>query len=374
MKNQPKIEFANSLRGIAALAVVMQHYLGAFWYSRQVAGSLANTTVLSPGQLPTPTLSHVIMAVPTSWGPFGVALFFLISGFLIPFAFDRRSAAGFLVGRIFRIYPLYFAGFTVTIAAIAMSGMWSGRPFPYDLTQVLIHYVPGMRDLLWSPTIDGIVWTLEIELKFYVVCALAAPLVRRGNPLLFVIPIVLFALVLQWSGLPWGTLRRTLAFSAEYMIFMFAGVSFNFWFRQRISIIGLGILTTAVLAMAALGMRTGREPTMTIVSYGEAFIFFALSVALSTKWKRTRVLSFFADISYPLYVVHGVLGYAILAYLTTIGVPTLLAVSATFVTAVAIAWILHVAVEMPTHRFGQRVADRIGKPITGKVVVPSVTL
>lgn len=359
MEHKPKIEFANSLRGIAALCVLVSHYLGVFWVSRAVAGDLANTTVLPEAVLPSPQISNIALTVPISWGPFGVALFFLISGFVIPFAFERRSAGGFLIGRIFRIYPLYIAGFSVTLAAVAVSGMLSGRPFPYNLTHVLIHYIPGLRDLLWKPPIDWIVWTLEIELKFYLVCALLAPWLRRASLLVFVVPIALFGIVLAWSDVPWGELRRTLAYSAEYMIFMFVGVAFNFRFRKRISTLALAGLSTGVVLITAVGMRVGLEPVMTIASYGVAFAVFAVSAACSDRWRQTRLLSFFADISYPLYVVHGVLGYAVMAHLTRQGVSAYVALAVAAVLAVGIAWLLHCIVEMPSHRLGQRLADRV---------------
>ncbi|MCQ4062259.1 acyltransferase, partial [Klebsiella pneumoniae] len=46
-----------------------------------------------------------------NWGAFGVALFFLISGFVIPFSFVKATWLSFLVGRFFRIFPLYAVGF-----------------------------------------------------------------------------------------------------------------------------------------------------------------------------------------------------------------------------------------------------------------------
>jgi peptidoglycan/LPS O-acetylase OafA/YrhL len=355
---QGKIEFANSLRGLAALSVLISHYLGVFWVARTVAGDLANTTVLPESVMPTPLLARAFLSVPVSWGPLGVALFFLISGFVIPFAFDRRSAIGFLIGRVFRIYPLYFAGFSVTLLAVAVSGALSGRAFPYDIAHVAIHYIPGLRDLLWKPPIDWIVWTLEIELKFYLVCACVAVWLRRGSMKVFVVPLLLLGVVWLWRDQPWGDVRRSLAYSAEYMIFMFAGIAFNYWFRSRLDTPLLALLSAYVLALVFAAMRIAGEPVMTIVSYGVAFVIFSIAAARSARWRSTPVLSFLADISYPLYVVHGVMGYAVMAHLTAAGVSAYLAIAIAVVLAIAVAWGLHRAVEMPTHRMGQRFARR----------------
>jgi len=40
-------------------------------------------------------------------GGFGVALFFLISGFVIPFSFLRYTRTGFAIARILRLWPAY---------------------------------------------------------------------------------------------------------------------------------------------------------------------------------------------------------------------------------------------------------------------------
>jgi len=79
-----------------------------------------------------------------------------------------------LVGRFFRIVPLYMVGFTISLAAIGATTLYFVRSWPFSPSSVAIHYVPGLRDILWSRNIDGIVWTLEIEMKFYVICALFA--------------------------------------------------------------------------------------------------------------------------------------------------------------------------------------------------------
>ena len=66
-----------------------------------------------------------------NWGAFGVALFFLISGFVIPFSLSRQRAGAFLVGRFFRIVPLYVVGFTISLAAIGATTLYFARSWPF---------------------------------------------------------------------------------------------------------------------------------------------------------------------------------------------------------------------------------------------------
>ncbi len=51
-------------------------------------------------------------------GPFGVALFFLISGLVIPFSFDRHRTGAFLLARLLRIYPTYLAALLIEVLTL----------------------------------------------------------------------------------------------------------------------------------------------------------------------------------------------------------------------------------------------------------------
>lgn len=350
-----RLEFANSLRGIAALAVVAAHYCGVFWFARPEAGAFANAVI--PADAPTPWLAHwLTLAFPINWGAFGVALFFLISGFVIPFSFARSNALGFLIGRFFRIYPLYMAGFSVTLAALALTGHAFGIPFGHEASDVAIHYIPGLRDIAGVPQIDNIVWSLEIELHFYLVCALSAPLLRAGALLVFAVPAALLVLAATATGL--------IAFDSQYLLFMFIGVAFNLWHRKAISAITLFGVAASILFACVKVFSITMAPQI-VHSYVTAFVVFSTCAAVSRWWPRLRVLSFFADISYPLYVTHPVMGYGLMAILLAHGVPVAVALACAFAAAISVAWLLHVLVEMPTHRIGQRLAQAFRRaPVT----------
>src|SRR3984885_1320777 len=97
-----KIEFANGLRGIAALSVITGHYLGTFWKLTDAVAGLTGI-VRSPG-VP-PVFVELVVSLPVNLGPFGVESLFLISGFMIPLSFQSYGRRDFLVARFFRIYP-----------------------------------------------------------------------------------------------------------------------------------------------------------------------------------------------------------------------------------------------------------------------------
>lgn len=75
-----RVEFANGLRGIAALCVVVSHYLGVYWFNREAVADLIKAPVLSAELVPTPTYLEPLQIHPLfNWGAFGVALFFWLA-------------------------------------------------------------------------------------------------------------------------------------------------------------------------------------------------------------------------------------------------------------------------------------------------------
>ncbi len=107
-----------------------------------------------------------------SWfrpGEFGVVLFFLCSGFIIPASLERHgSQSRFWIGRFFRLYPLYW----FALAAVLVLHYGFGR-YPLD-PAFLDHPVRSAaanatmaQDFLGVPLALGQSWSLAYELAFY---------------------------------------------------------------------------------------------------------------------------------------------------------------------------------------------------------------
>jgi len=375
-----RVEFANALRGLAALSVVVSHYDSFFFGSANFLGAIANTP--PPVRVASRALDSwqaFLSAFPFSGGEFGVGLFFLISGFVIPISLQKYNWRGFLIGRILRIYPTYFAGFAVTLLALWVAGSVYGKPFPYDIRAVLAHFIPGARDLLGSTNIDYVVWTLEIEVKFYVICAAACVWLRHGDRRLFAIPVAMAVCAIGFQVLSpvWlgaSALSSDIAYVAHraghqftlvsrFIAFMFIGVAFNYHYRRHLRPIELAAVTLGLAILFCVMWRiqwsvapatTPELSPMMVGSYGLALAVFSASYLLARLWPPNRVLTFFADISYPLYVVHGIAGYVALRIMVAQGIGPLAALLLALSGALAISWLLHIAIELPTHRLGQR--------------------
>jgi peptidoglycan/LPS O-acetylase OafA/YrhL len=367
-----KITFANQLRGIAVLLVALGHYTGLYWGDRTLVAAYIRAPIL------TGSSSHVASAlvIPTlNYGPFGVALFFLISGFVIPFSLEKLGVVRFAFARVMRIFPTFWVATAVILGVTALSGHHWGVASVFRPDQV-VDSALLISPQLGEPTIDMVSWTLAIEVIFYACAALMWPFVRRAS----CFALVNFALVvlawLTWAPARWDSftlfeLPVSMAATRYEMMmvcFIFIGTLFNYRLRSKISVSELAGSSAAIFAAFLMMWQhtqfSGQfwhDP----LNYGYALVVFSACFALRKRFRPSRLLDFVADISYPLYLVHAVCGYTIMRFLMSVGLPYVLAAVSAFCTVVAIAYFLHVVVELPTAAAGKRWGARKAAMVKG---------
>ena len=134
----------DALRGVAALAVVLFHYTARF-------DELF-------GHRPPPAISF-------SGGHYGVNLFFIISGFVIFMTLEKTSKPmDFVVSRFSRLFPAYWTAIVLTFLLTHLLGL-PGKLV--DLATAFGNLVMIHGLLFRIPHVDGVYWTLEVELLFY---------------------------------------------------------------------------------------------------------------------------------------------------------------------------------------------------------------
>ena len=355
-----KLEFADGLRGVACSTVVATHLFSLFWNAPELAAQFANTTP-PPAGIQLPAVAAVIRAVPhVDPGAFGVALFFLISGFVIPISLDRYSVLAFLVGRFWRIVPTYVACFSITVGAIALAGLHYGRPFPFSTAEVGLHAVPGPRFVTGSRFIDLVTWTLEVEVLFYVICAVCAPALRHRSAWFMLIPVsvcVAFAygrLLHDWP---------IFSHYAPHLVFMFAGVAISAYHLGKISLATAAASVAGCLVLAGISLRHSGNPAVGLVATSSlaALALFLVMYRLRRHIRSAGALPFLARISYPLYVVHAIAGYAIMRVLLDWKLSPDIVTLAAAAAVMCVAALVHRAVERPTQALGQSTARAITK-------------
>jgi peptidoglycan/LPS O-acetylase OafA/YrhL len=359
-----RLEWANTLRGVAALTVLGFHFAVAFWIHQDVSAGLARRDPLYVGDAGAPSFARALAWLPIDFAALGVGLFFLLSGYVIAISLDRYSRRGFLIGRCMRILPTYAAGYLVTCSVIrALSD--PGREL--SVGSVLAGSVPGLQFLTGTTAPgDGIVWTLIIELVFYVVCLVThRTLTRRWQ---IIAGVAVACAATQWLldpsplGSPQAGLSYVVLLACPFVPVMLVGVVLSAHRRGNLSRLSVALLVP-LLAATHLTLASTTQVVATSLEYRLTFVstiaIFTGIWTIGDRWHQHALADFFADISYPLYVVHPVLGYALLSVMTVHGVPAPVAVLAAAGIAISAAWLLHTLVEAPTHRLGQRWARSI---------------
>lgn len=362
MPPMPKLLFAHQLRGIAALLIVITHYFGVYFGAQAV---VAGVTFSPDLQMVAPDwVRH--MDFPYFKGPFGVALFFLISGFVIPFSLQKNSGAGFLLARALRIFPTYLACLGIGLLAVYLSSRYWQLQFLLDIQRLamnalLVHNLAGLASL------DTVNWTLAIELKFYLVAALCWRAMLDSKPLVFAaIAAAVIALDLalpSLTGLPYGYgVLAGLSTDLNYVLFMLIGTLFYQHYRGLITLprlaAGSAMLLAAFIAAWRLGTQRDQVPVLAEY-YVYAVLVFALCYAARGRFRPVRVLDFFADISYPLYAVHALTGYVLLKVIMHQGLAYGYAVCVVLAMVIALAWLLHKTVENTSTAYGKHLAAKL---------------
>jgi peptidoglycan/LPS O-acetylase OafA/YrhL len=298
-------------------------------------------------------------------GEIGVLLFFLISGFVIRMSLGTSGPVRFLVRRAFRIYPLDITVVCATALVFSLYSRAYGLSGPYTplntLTSSLL--VSGWFGMLYTMPL---IWTLMVEVCFYATmafCAYAWRDLRYGHLLLIGAICLLLAYIgvvppaeLVFAALP----LRYAGYNGMYIIFMLIGAAL--WQPDRGRRCG-GQCILTVLVLGAMFMTAhsifADHVFMTGVrdrySGAAAFVIFVAALACERWMRESRLPSFFGDISYPLYLVHVPLSWAIVFELTRRHVSVHLAFASALLASIALAWVLHVLIERPSHRWGKRI-------------------
>jgi peptidoglycan/LPS O-acetylase OafA/YrhL len=146
------------------------------------------------------------------------------------------------------------------------------------------------------------------------------------------------------------------ALSSPYILFMFTGVAFNFIYRKRLGGSSGALAIVAIVVMFWVSLRYGFFKSESLPYYATAVAVFAMAMRFPAIVSRIPTIDFWARISYPLYVVHALIGYSLMVLLLSFGLPAWLVIVVAFVATVLLATAVHILVEKPSHRLGRRIA------------------
>ena len=325
IQTKPHFALLDGLRGVAALAVLWYHVNEGFAFAEATNG--AGDGIIR-------SFNHGYLAVD---------FFFLLSGFVIAYAYDDRWGQGLTIGnffkrRLIRLHPMLIAGAIIGAITFLIQGgvTWSGEAVSTSavmlclaLTFLFIPSVPGgsyeVRGNGEMFPLNGPYWSLFFE---YIGNILYALLLRRLSTKVLAILVALLGITFFWFattnvstygsiGVGWTLDAVNFLGGSLRMLFPFSlGMLLARTFRPRL-VRGAFWLCTAMLlalfavpyieAMQPLCMNGVFEMTCIMLVFPAIVLLAASSATVSSTTKRTA--TFLGDLSYPLYTVHYPLMY-----------------------------------------------------------------
>jgi peptidoglycan/LPS O-acetylase OafA/YrhL len=343
----------DGLRAIAALGVMIEHLFGDLLRQTPPAAGPMNAV----GD----ALVHSV-----SLGRFGVALFFLISGFVVPFSIGgERPLAHFAISRMFRLYPAFW----LALAVLATVAWFAGEP--PGMKTVLANMT--MAPVLFSqPWLSPIHWTLFIELLFYVLVAglFAVGRLRNVGALSALGVALIAATVLPVLLRVHGVMNLPVQYLGMHLCCLLLGLLLRLWLVERLPGAGMAVLALALAQFAALlsvsdfslargdnFIMEGRTPILT--AYVLAFVVFLAAVRFGRP--HSLVLARIGLISYSMYLFHGTVNALVYRLLPLTGQITDIAVMLICVAlTLTVSLLVYRMVERPMMMFGRTIVLRRG--------------
>jgi peptidoglycan/LPS O-acetylase OafA/YrhL len=143
--------------------------------------------------------------LPRQYGALGVAIFFVLSGFLITWLLLKEDAVtgtvslkGFYIRRTLRIFPAFYVFWFFCVAAALLTGAAINRAEVISSFFYVGDYYNGLKQLLpeGPKSIMGMTWSLGVEEKFYLIWPWV--FVRYRNDLSKLLRLVAGAICLVW--------------------------------------------------------------------------------------------------------------------------------------------------------------------------------
>lgn len=279
------------LRGFAALSVVLYH----FTYGLPTPGKSDGGGVLAK-------FASSMLKPVFSWGHMGVEVFFVISGFVIPYSlwnshYQLRLFYNYMLKRILRICPPSYLVILLIliqwyIIDHALHNTSSTNRYLDSVTpqRILgnIFFVYKFADTRW---INGVFWTLSIEFQFYIVIGLLFTLLFKAKNIIWFV--VLFTAMALFNYLPYFPKSTFFYYSPLFAL----GGTALLYYKKQLTLLPFLLLLAFYFGLSCLLMPFAAS-------------MFGLVTALVIVFVRVKhiIFSFFGKISFSLYLTHVVVG------------------------------------------------------------------
>ncbi|MBI3700172.1 MAG: acyltransferase [Afipia sp.] len=247
------------------------------------------------------------------YGYLGVQLFFVVSGFVIAFSAQGRTASEFLIARISRIYPAFLFCMTLTFLASLFFG---GPEFSVSAKQYLANLFIA-APALGQPYVDLVYWTLILELTFYGWVFLLMLIHQLEKLPTVILPAWLAISLFNEASLHSHTLTKLLL--TDQSGFFATGVMLYEIYRGRSNLLTLVTLVFAATVAVTQGVlnsylmaaefKTAFDPYV-VAPVCVAIIVLAFAAIRTPRiFLPASIVLALGGLTYPLYLFHAEIGY-----------------------------------------------------------------
>lgn len=327
MSTTKRIPELDSLRGFAAVAVVLFHYF--YNYDKHYGHNFAISGLFELGQA-------------------GVHLFFIISGFVIYWTLIKsENIFQFAWSRFSRLYPVYWAAVFISFTSTLLIGPPDRTVGVTDalLNLTMFHEYVGIAH------VDRVYWTLSIELAFYILVGSALFLGLTKYTFQICLLWITLALITRLFNLHLGLIHKALILNWCHLFI--AGIMFYLIWSKSTNI----KIAYTILALSAVTSYISNSG-FTCILVLSFYLLFPLAIFGKMQFLNHSVLIWFGKISYPLYLVHQNIGYGIIMQFYAKEISPVISIPVAILFSIFIAFLLNKYVETPSMKALRNYAKR----------------
>jgi len=299
--------------------------------------------ILSPGLFRLCLAMAVFLnhTLPIEIGSAAVYIFFMLSGYWVfrmwqsQYRFTRRPVVTFLISRVWRLLPIYYFATAVLIAVMSI-GPKPGFPWQAGASLAALHFDMSNLILLGYARLPPPlrvflpVWSLDIELQFYLVAPLIIAILtapaRRG---LAIALYILAGLGLLDFIVAYGGIKAQSGFLPMYLAFFLIGMHIARTEWRPGPRLALGsALTAATLFVVCVGLPQTRSllimgsfsgwlgefnPDANLVLAG-LMVPYAAATLRQTGPLSPRIDRHLSNVTYDVYLLHWSAATALLRF------------------------------------------------------------
>lgn len=258
-------------------------------------------------------LSFPVLGEIFKYGFLGIYLFFIISGYTMTLSAYRKDFRSFVVGRIVRLYPVFWAAVCITTLA---SIILQSHRFHVEWNQFLVN-LTMISAFFGVKSVDGAYWFMFVIIRFYFLISILILFNLMRFTRIIAGAWLFLSILLTFHPVP----VMGLVFIPSHAPFLISGMIL--YSAKKTGWDGYGyfiFITSSLFSFYLLfseipGFNNHYSTNLNLpVVFGILFLIYSAMYRISRNSKmikRPNSLAIFSACTYPLYLIHQNFGFMI---------------------------------------------------------------